>query len=130
MDCRIKILWEDMTEHERELIKDKVDKLKIKGYSKHAEQRMRDKGINTEEILRALRNGDVIELNYEYGTSPRLLIRGRDKDLHKYCTCIVIALDGRICTCYKNEEGDSHKTLRADRYKEYYIKNLISLIIN
>lgn len=126
---RIKVLYEDMTNEERELLKNKLNSIKVKGFFKHAKDRMVEKGITKADIFNTLKNYEVIEINYSFGTSPRVLLRSKHTDYNNYCTCVVLGFDGSVVTCYKNKKSDTHSTLNAKRYKDIYIKNLVMLIL-
>lgn len=127
---RIKVLYNDITEEERRLLEDKLKSIKIKRFYNHALDRMKEKRITKQDVLKAFNNYDIIEVNYSYGTPPRVLIRSKETDYNNYCTCVVLRFDGTVITCYKNKKTDNHRTLNSKRYKNLYIKNLISLIIN
>lgn len=122
-------LFCDFSMQEKQLCRDILNKIEYEylSYTIHLNQRMNQKNISKNEIIKTLKDNEIIEFHYK--NSPRILIRGRN-DENGYNICLVINLqDYTIITAYKNKISDNHKTLNTTRYSYVNIKNTLEQYI-
>ena len=95
----------------------------------HALERIKEKNINQDSIMRAIHNGSIIEWHYKNGN--RLLVRGNVNE-NGYNICVVLNCDrGNIITVYKNSVSDNHCTLKEELYeKDFNIMSKFQLFKN
>lgn len=78
----------------------------------HAADKMKAKGVTTEQVLETLCTGSVIEVNHNND-----LCAVFRKDFGRYAVCVVINLPTRwVVTVWKNSARDAHATLDCSKY--------------
>ena len=76
----------------------------------HAVQMLRQRDIALDDVREAIRTGELIEYNTDFGTR-HILLRGESG------VCAVVDLDlEEVATVYANDPEDNHKTLNRSRY--------------
>lgn len=117
-----------MNKQEEEFLRNMIDSKKVKTFSKHLLKRKNERDIDEKDILSIFSDYSIIEYN-RVKKSHRCLIRG-NKSVKGYNICLSIDIfDGVICTVYKNENTDHHKSINMSNYNildginiENYIK--------
>ena len=81
----------------------------------HATDRMNEKKVTPDEIAKAVRFGEVVEIHNE-ATELRVLMRlafGRPK----VAVCAVVSVESnKVVTTWKNAGADNHKTIDMSQY--------------
>jgi hypothetical protein len=82
----------------------------------HAADRMSEKGVTVDEIAKAVKFGQVVEIHNE-ATELRVLMRlayGKPK----VAVCVVVGLESKAAvTTWKNNAQDNHKSLDLGAYQ-------------
>lgn len=103
------------TANERALVQKKLQDIKSTEKCQHCIDRMQEKNISSEEMMRVFQSYEIIEY-HQRNDSHRILIRGKKKEKGRNI-CLVVELDtGNIITTYANHSMDNHKTLRYEEY--------------
>jgi hypothetical protein len=112
--------WEDRRKHHTQMSDEEQQALtqavrvripKI-GFGPHAKDRMQQKRISRDEVVRALAYGKVIEAHNNNPRELRVLVRGKVKGK---AVCAVVSLTtDQVVTTYRNEWADNHKEANVD----------------
>jgi hypothetical protein len=111
----------DNRKHYTQMAKEEIHALlkavKSRNYSivPHALDRMREKGVQPEQITTMFQNGTIIEAHENIPGETRVLVRGK---VGIDFLCAVVSLTrNKIITLYWNNNGDDHHTLDGSIYK-------------
>jgi transcription elongation factor len=96
----------------------KSSNFKLNDYSKF---RMNERNVTVENLVSAIRKGEVIEVHNNVGSDIRVLLRD-DRG-----NCAVVSLmDKKVVTCFKNNPNDNHATINRSLYT--WNENLIPIL--
>lgn len=81
--------------------------------------RVKSRGLKKWQVIRAIREGNIIEYHYVNSFQQRVLIRGITP-IRGLEPCVVVnILNGQIITAYLNDIEDTHKTLHKELYNSH-----------
>ena len=123
----MKKLYTDLTDKEKELLKNILKNRKYKGIAiiSHAKERMIQKHISPRDIAECLKDFTITEL-HQRGWDTRILVRGKAKDRFGKNTCLSLSLvTFRVITAYKNSATDNHYTLHTENYEDINVVDLL-----
>jgi hypothetical protein len=112
--------WEDRRKHQSQMTQAEQQALlsavRVRvpgiGFGPHAEDRMREKRITRDEVIRALSYGKVIEAHNNRPSELRVLVRGK---VGGKAVCAVVSLTtNQIVTTYRNDWNDNHGQANVD----------------
>lgn len=82
----------------------------------YSQRRLRQRNIEPKQVLKAIKEGKLIEYHYVSPLEHRVLLRGITP-ISGFVICVVLDLfTGLIVTAYKNSVWDKHFTLRQKEY--------------
>lgn len=115
-----------MTPSERDVIRKAIQSLDpstLSTFNRYVEHRIAQRRLTREDILHAVRDGDIIEAHNNKKKDIRILLRHQTS--RGFSVCAVVSLrEGSVITAYRNYDDDHHYTIDWDEYK--WKANLVS----
>lgn len=103
------------TPAEKTMVISRLQAVKSLEKCQHCIDRMDEKRISSDEMMRVFSQFDIIEY-HQKNNSHRILIRGKTNERGRNICLVVDIYTGSIVTTYANRFDDHHSTLRHEEY--------------
>lgn len=100
---------------EKAIVENKLQAVKSLEKCQHCIDRMQEKKISPDEMMRVFSSFNIIEYHLK-NRSHRVLIRGNINEKGRNICLVVDIITGSIVTAYTNRYDDHHSTLRHEEY--------------
>ena len=114
--------YTQFTNEEMEVINQKQKKAFVKGFAKHAIERMNEREVNEffskNDFYKTVRNGNVIEVSNRGNNDVRMLVRSKFSKQGKNLVLSYSFKWKKVVTCWTNETNDNHATINMKLYNE------------
>lgn len=114
--------YTQFTNEEMKVINQKQKKAFVKGFAKHAIERMNEREVNDffnkNDFYKTVRNGNVIEISNRGNNDVRMLVRSKFSKQGKNLVLSYSFKCKKVITCWANETNDNHATINMKLYNE------------